>query len=88
MKKKAALDWAMVMKRFQDHVEHERKRDDPSKVTWEQVWERFKVWREEGWTPIPCVICGKVFPPDRSNAKYCSSACKMAGYRKAKEKAK
>jgi predicted nucleic acid-binding Zn ribbon protein len=30
----------------------------------------------------PCVICGELFTPKRSDAIYCSDACKQRGYRR------
>jgi predicted nucleic acid-binding Zn ribbon protein len=40
---------------------------------------------ERGERPVPkhpCVICGEPFTPKRSDAIYCSAACKQRGYRR------
>jgi hypothetical protein len=41
--------------------------------------------KERGKRPVPkqpCVICGEPFTPKRSDAIYCSGACKQRGYRR------
>jgi hypothetical protein len=32
--------------------------------------------------PIPCELCGEVFEPARSDARFCSGACKQIAYRR------
>jgi hypothetical protein len=32
--------------------------------------------------PIPCETCGEIFEPARSDARFCSGACKQAAYRR------
>jgi hypothetical protein len=32
--------------------------------------------------PQPCVLCGASFKPRRSDARYCSAACKQKAYRR------
>lgn len=41
--------------------------------------------KRQGERPVPkqaCVICGALFTPKRSDAIYCSAACKQRGYRR------
>jgi hypothetical protein len=40
--------------------------------------------KQRGQRPVPkqpCIICGEPFTPKRSDAIYCSAACKQRGYR-------
>jgi hypothetical protein len=30
---------------------------------------------------LTCQVCGRIFQPPRSDAKYCSSACRQKAYR-------
>ena len=32
--------------------------------------------------PIPCELCAEVFEPSRSDARFCSVACKQKAYRR------
>lgn len=41
--------------------------------------------RREERTDLKCQECGDTFTPDRSDAKYCSAACKQRAYRKRKK---
>ncbi len=37
--------------------------------------------------PIPCEGCGEPFKPLRTDAKFCSNACRQAAYRRGKKAA-
>ena len=86
--------WAVFKRGFEFLEEYQRKRRQLGKIAppgvYEAWWQRVKD-EPPNWAQIrdlelqvkgkPCVRCGKVFVPKRSDQRYCSTRCRVAAYR-------
>jgi hypothetical protein len=75
-------------KRQQQECEREEKRRQRKNARQRQLYKLHNEWRQRHLAePIACITCGEKFWPKRSDAKYCSAACRQRAYVKRDGKA-
>jgi hypothetical protein len=71
--------WEEELKKEDEREEEERKYRNASQ---RQRYEIHKEWRMKRQGQTACATCAREFKPKRSDAKYCSAACRQRAYLK------